>query len=85
MDKLNSSVVRDEWIKNKTSEAIDNFADGINIDVEGPVPKDSKSVTLLSKLVKLTSESFHENIPGSQVGMKMNFFFKILFFPNWIK
>jgi len=67
VEKLNSSAVREEWVKNKTKYALDNFADGINIDIEGPVSKNSKEVTLLTKLVKLTAESFKENIPGAQV------------------
>ena len=67
VEKLNNSEVREEWVRNKTKEAIENFADGINIDIEGPIKKDSKEVTLLNKLVKLTSESFRENIKGAQV------------------
>lgn len=54
-------------MKNKTSFAMENFADGINIDIEGPVDKDSKEVTLLTKLVQSTVDSFKKNIPDSQV------------------
>lgn len=67
MEKLNNSQVREEWVQNKTKFAMENFADGINIDIEGPVDKQSKEVTLLTKLVKLTVDSFKKNIPGSQV------------------
>lgn len=64
---LSNTEKRHEWIKNLTSSAIENHADGVNIDIEGPIKKGSKEVALLSQLTADVYRAFKEELPGSQV------------------
>ena len=66
-DKLSSKEVRTKWIKNLTQEAQVRFADGVNIDIESPIAKRSREVTLLTKLVNETATAFRSAIKNSQV------------------
>ncbi|XP_001627848.2 di-N-acetylchitobiase [Nematostella vectensis] len=67
VEKLSNSQVRKDWIKNKTTEAKENFADGINIDIEGPIEKGSKEVTLLTKLVNNVAKAFRKEFKHTQI------------------
>lgn len=44
-EKLSSKETRTKWVKNLTSEALARHADGVNIDIESPIPKRSREVT----------------------------------------
>ena len=67
VEKLGNRELRKEWVSNMTKKALENHADGINIDIEEPVPKGSKEETLLTMLVNETTRAFHDAIKGSQV------------------
>ncbi|RXN09242.1 di-N-acetylchitobiase [Labeo rohita] len=58
---------RTAWIQEKVQLAQSQFMDGINIDVEQAVDTGSPEYYALTALVKETTESFHTEIPGSQV------------------
>lgn len=58
---------RTAWIQEKVQLAKRQFMDGINIDVEQAVETSSPEYYALTALVKETTESFHTEIPGSQV------------------
>ncbi|KAM4548976.1 di-N-acetylchitobiase [Odontesthes bonariensis] len=58
---------RTAWITEKVNLAKSQCMDGINIDIEQAVEKDSPEYHALSDLVKETTEAFHREIPGSQV------------------
>uniref|UniRef100_A0A673FGJ2 GH18 domain-containing protein n=1 Tax=Sinocyclocheilus rhinocerous TaxID=307959 RepID=A0A673FGJ2_9TELE len=60
-------VNRTAWIQEKVQLAKSRFMDGINIDVEQAVETGSPEYYALTALVKETTESFHTEIPGSQV------------------
>ena len=66
-EKLGSKEIRTKWIKNLTKEALARHADGVNIDIESPIPKRSREVTLLTKLVNETATAFHSVIKNAQV------------------
>lgn len=70
-DVLLSSIVdqkqRTAWITEKVNLAKSQFMDGINIDLEQKVERDSPEYYALTDLVKETAEAFHKEIPGSQV------------------
>lgn len=63
------STNRTAWIKEKVSLAKRQFMDGINIDIEQALDKESPEYFALTALVKETTEAFHKEIPGSQVNM----------------
>ncbi|XP_077463081.1 di-N-acetylchitobiase [Stigmatopora argus] len=58
---------RTRWITEKVNLAKIQFMDGINIDIEQAVEKGSPEYFALTDLVKETTETFHREIPGSQV------------------
>ncbi|XP_051767510.1 di-N-acetylchitobiase isoform X3 [Ctenopharyngodon idella] len=60
-------VNRTAWVQAKVQLAKSQFMDGINIDVEQAVETGSPEYYALTALVKETTESFHTEIPGSQV------------------
>ncbi len=60
-------VNRTAWIQEKVQLAKSQFMDGINIDVEQAVETGSPEYYALTALVKETTQSFHTEIPGSQV------------------
>lgn len=60
-------VNRTAWVQAKVQLAKSQFMDGINIDVEQAVETGSPEYYALTSLVKETTESFHTEIPGSQV------------------
>jgi len=66
-EKLSSKEVRTKWIHNLTQEALAHHADGVNIDIESPIAKRSREVTLLTKLVNETATAFRSAIKNSQV------------------
>lgn len=66
-EKLSSKEVRTKWIHNLTQEALARHADGVNIDIESPIAKRSREVTLLTKLVNETATAFRSAIKNSQV------------------
>ena len=65
-DSSNASK-REEWVDGLLTKAIAGHADGVNIDIEGPVSKGSKEVTLLNELTAAVYKAFKEKLPGSQV------------------
>ena len=67
VNDLSNEQKKREWIGNLTENATKNHADGVNIDVEGPISKNSKEVDLFTDLVARLSVSFKKNLPGSQV------------------
>lgn len=67
LNDLSNITKRQEWVKNLTSSAFENHADGVNIDIEGPLKKGTKQVSLLSDLTAEVYQAFKENLPGSQV------------------
>ncbi|XP_071344044.1 di-N-acetylchitobiase [Trachinotus anak] len=58
---------RTAWITEKVNLAKSQFMDGINIDIEQAVEEGSPEYQALTNLVKETTETFHREIPGSQV------------------
>ncbi len=58
---------REEWVDSLLTKAIAGHADGVNIDIEGPVSKGSKEVALLNELTSDVYQTFKEKLPGSQV------------------
>ncbi|TSM94613.1 Di-N-acetylchitobiase [Bagarius yarrelli] len=58
---------RTAWIREKVTLAKSQFMDGINLDIEQVVEKSSPEYYALTALVKETTETFHREIPGSQV------------------
>ncbi|XP_029474320.1 di-N-acetylchitobiase [Rhinatrema bivittatum] len=58
---------RADWIAQKLDLAKAQFMDGINIDIEQPVLKESPEYYALTALVEETAEAFRREIPGSQV------------------
>lgn len=58
---------RTAWITEKVKLAKSQFMDGINIDVEQAVEQGSPEYHALTDLVNETTETFHREIPGSQV------------------
>ncbi|XP_034533030.1 di-N-acetylchitobiase [Notolabrus celidotus] len=58
---------RTAWITEKVNLAKSQFMDGINIDIEQAVEEDSPEYHALTALVKETTDTFHRDIPGSQV------------------
>ncbi|XP_065175391.1 di-N-acetylchitobiase-like [Sycon ciliatum] len=65
---LTHSDIVDAWVKNMLTQAVQYHADGINIDVEQPIPQGhKKEAELLVQLVKQTRDTFHARFPYSQV------------------
>ena len=69
-EKLGNKELRTKWIKNLTKETLARHADGVNIDIESPIPKRSREVTLLTKLVNETRTAFRQVMKHSQVSFK---------------
>lgn len=66
-DDLTNVFQRSNWIDQNLKYATDHFLDGINVDFEGEVRKDSNESIGLTQLVTETATLFHQTIPGSQV------------------
>ncbi|XP_071983583.1 di-N-acetylchitobiase-like [Engystomops pustulosus] len=58
---------RSAWITKKVNLAKMQYMDGINLDIEETVLRDTPEYYALTALVKETTEAFHREIPGSQV------------------
>lgn len=58
---------RTAWITDKVNLAKEQFLDGINLDLEQAVSVGSPEYAALTALVRETTETFHREIPGSQV------------------
>ncbi|XP_053324943.1 di-N-acetylchitobiase-like [Spea bombifrons] len=58
---------RTAWVREKVNLAKRQFMDGINLDIERAVLKGSPQYYALTALVQETTETFHREIPGSQV------------------
>ena len=69
-EKLGNKELRTKWIKNLTKETLARHADGVNIDIESPIPKRSREVTLLTKLVNETRTAFRQVMKHSQVSFQ---------------
>ncbi|XP_038053090.1 di-N-acetylchitobiase-like [Patiria miniata] len=62
---LSSVADRSAWVMAEVNEAIEQYLDGINIDIEYPMNK--SEAHLLTNLVAETAHAFHISIPNSQV------------------
>ncbi|XP_055979225.1 di-N-acetylchitobiase [Sorex fumeus] len=60
-------IFRASWINQKLELAKIQYMDGINIDIEEEVNCSSPEYDALTALVKETTDSFHQEIEGSQV------------------
>ncbi|XP_073449739.1 di-N-acetylchitobiase-like [Aquarana catesbeiana] len=58
---------RSAWIAGKVKLAKTQYMDGINLDIEQPILPNTPEYYALTDLVKETTETFHREIPGSQV------------------
>ena len=76
VNDLSNASKREEWVESLLTKAIDGHADGVNVDIEGPVSKGSKEVTLLNQLTADVYKTFKEKLPGSQV-IIYNYFNKL--------
>ena len=63
---LNDQKV-DQWIDVQLRYIKERFLDGINIDIEYDIPKDSPLVDGLSKFMFKLRDRFHSALPQSQV------------------
>lgn len=77
-EKLSSKETRTKWVKNLTSEALARHADGVNIDIESPILKRSREVTLLTKLVNETATAFRASFKNAQIS------FDVAWSPNCV-
>ncbi|KAM4642228.1 di-N-acetylchitobiase [Discoglossus pictus] len=59
--------MRAAWIDKMVQTAKDQYMDGINLDIEQPILKNTSEYYALTALVQETTEAFHREIPGSQV------------------
>ena len=67
MKQLLNDTFMEEWLSNELKTIKSLFADGINLDPEAPIAKDSKEAAALTKWTKAAVDLFHHEIPGSQV------------------
>ncbi len=67
VSKLVDPAFRKEQITETVAKAKKLFADGVNIDVEQAVKKDSPEAKALTAFSKEMTDAFHKEIPGSQV------------------
>lgn len=58
---------RAAWISQQVDLAKRQYMDGINIDIEQEVNETSPEYYALTELVRETTDTFHREIPGSQV------------------
>lgn len=65
--KIVKPAFRASWIRHQVKLAKKQHMDGINIDIEQDLSKASAKYFALTALVKETTDTFHEKIPGSQV------------------
>ena len=64
---LSNASKREEWVDGLIRKAITGHADGVNLDLEGPISKGSKEVNLLNELTADVYQTFKDKLPGSQV------------------
>ena len=64
---LSNTSKSEDWVNSLLKKAMAGHADGVNIDIEGPVKKGSKEVMLLNDLTANVYKQFKEKLPGSQV------------------
>lgn len=64
---LDNADSRKKWVTDLVSEVVDNYLDGINIDIEQAINKNSANVTLLTELVQEAYTQFKSVNPGYQV------------------
>ena len=57
----------DKWIDTELQYASDRFLDGINIDIEYDIDKESPLVAALSRLMAKLKDRFHSALPHSQI------------------
>ena len=65
--QLGNATARMEWIRSQVDKVKSTFADGINIDVEGPIKDGGPAVQQYTSLVQEVTELLHTEVPGSQV------------------
>ncbi|EDV24737.1 uncharacterized protein TRIADDRAFT_56839 [Trichoplax adhaerens] len=66
---LTNQHQRSDYVKSNVAKAKKYYLDGINIDIEQPILKNSAESKGLIALVKEMTDSFHSQIPGSQVSI----------------
>ena len=59
----------DPWIQQLLKKVQDAFADGINIDIEGPTQNGTDEAELLTQLVGQTYKAFKSANPDYKVGV----------------
>lgn len=67
VDKLHNATMRREWIQNWIVKLKNTYADGLNIDIEDVVAKDSQMARDMVTLLKEIREALAAEIPGSQL------------------
>ncbi|XP_028393894.1 di-N-acetylchitobiase-like isoform X2 [Dendronephthya gigantea] len=67
VNDLSNTSKCEEWVDGLITKAIAVHADGVNLDLEGPISKGSKEVNLLNELTADVYKTFKDKLPGSQV------------------
>ncbi|XP_038649359.1 di-N-acetylchitobiase-like [Scyliorhinus canicula] len=67
--ELTDSSQRKAWIRAQVHTAATNFLDGINLNFMDMLKNGSENLSELLNLLQETTESFHREIPGSQVSL----------------
>jgi len=74
LKNITDPIFRASWIAQKVKLAKTQYMDGINIDIEQEANCLSPEYYALTTLVKETTDSFHREIKGSQVGKQIQMF-----------
>jgi Di-N-acetylchitobiase len=64
---LPNATARAVWINSTIQMTLDNFLDGVNVDIESPIAKGSPEVVGLSALLSELTPAMHKEVPGSRV------------------
>ena len=67
--QLTNDTYKKEWVQEQLSRVKTHYADGINIDFEDVIQKESKEYFALTEFTKEVTDVIHEAINGSQVGI----------------
>ena len=67
--KLASSHYREQWISEQVQMMKDNYADGLNVDFEGPIPQDTDTKGYFTLVIKDLSTRMKSEVPGSQLSI----------------
>lgn len=67
VEQLSNTTHRALYIQQLVDKVKNTFSDGVNVDTEDPIAKNSPERELLVTLMHELSEAFHQ-LPGTQVG-----------------